>query len=604
MSKFFNELTWNNIKWGDSQKKVRRLQRRIFKASQLCDSSKVWHLQQSLIRSPHAKLVATQRVTTLNKGKNTPGIGGFIPTTPGMKLKLAKNLNLNGKASLVKRVWIPKPGKTEKRPLGIPTIQDRAKQALALLALEPEWEAKFEPNSYGFRPGRSSHDAIEAIFYNLRQTTSKNNQVDKLVYDADIRQCFDRIDHTALLAKLGSFPLMERQIQAWLQAGVMEEYANLPKSSTMGTPQGGIISPLLANIALHGLEEHLLTFVSSRSFPKPHPLAARGTQAKRSALGVIRYADDFVLIHRNPEIMEKVIKETTSWLANVGLEISPEKTKLRLASQSFNFLGFQIVLVTKHERFRVKISPSKENVSRLTLKIRNIIQNNKSASSYGLICLLRPVLIGWANYFRYCECKTTFKKVDNIVYNQLRAWVLRRATRIGREKTMKKYFTSGREHKFDHKIYKANWIFSGSRATKSKLVNTILPKMAWISSKSYVKVKGTSSVYDGNHVYWSGRSPRYSSLSTRVSNLLKSQLGKCPLCKISFQMEDSMEVDHITPRSAGGLDQYQNIQLLHRHCHITKTVKDLEDLYPTRSARNILQEPDEAKVSRPDLKTR
>jgi len=163
MSKFFTELTWNKINWGDSYNEVRRFQRRIFKASLLGDKRKVWHLQQSLIRSPHAKLIAVQQVTTLNKGKNTPGVDGFIPTTSGMKLTLAKNLHLNGKASLVKRVGIPKPGKIEKRPLGIPVIQDKAKQALAKLALEPEWEAKFEPNSYGFRPGRSSHDAIEAI---------------------------------------------------------------------------------------------------------------------------------------------------------------------------------------------------------------------------------------------------------------------------------------------------------------------------------------------------------------------------------------------------------------------------------------------------------
>jgi len=570
MSKFFSELTWNKIKWGDSYDKVRRLQRRIFKASKLGDKRKVWHLQQNLIRSPHAKLIATQQVTTLNKGKSTPGVDSFIPTTPRMKLNLAKNLHLNGKASSVKRVWIQKQGKIGKRPLGIPTIQDRAKQALAKLALEPEWEAKFEPNSYGFRPGRSCHDAIEAIFLNLR------HDVDKLVYDADIKHCFDEIDHSALLAKLGSFPLMERQIQAWLQAGIMEEHANMPRENTMGTPQGGVISPLLANIALHGLEEHLLNFVSSRDFPKPHALAANGTQAKRSALGVIRYADDFVIIHRNPEIMEKVINETNNWLTNVGLEISEEKTKLRWASQSFKFLGFQITSVAKHGNFRVKITPSKENVKALTYKTRNIIQNNKSASSYGLIYLLRPVLIGWANYFQYCECKETFKKVDNIIYNQLRAWVLRRATRKGRIETMRKYFISGRTYRFQNRTYNANWIFSGNRVSKGgKPVNAHLPKISWISSKSYVKVSENSSAYDGNHIYWAIRNSRYSSLSTRVSNLLKRQLGKCSICKKKFQLDDRVEVDHIRPQSQGGLDRYDNLQLLHKQCHINKTAKDL-----------------------------
>nr|BBE21018.1 HNH endonuclease [Ulva ohnoi] len=571
MSKFKPEFTWNEINWGNSYKIVRRSQRRIFKASKLGDTRKVKQLQQRLIRSSHAKMIAVQQVTTLNKGKNTPGVDGYVPTNPSMKLTLANNLHLNGKASPIKRVWIPKPGKTEKRPLGIPTIQDRAKQALAKLALEPEWEAKFEPNSYGFRPGRSSHDAIEAIFLNLR------NKTNKLVYDADIRKCFDRIDHKALIAKLKTFPLMERQITSWLQAGIMDEYANTPRFSTMGTPQGGIISPLLANIALHGLEEHLKNYVSTRKFPKPHPESGRGAKTKRAALGVIRYADDFLIIHRNPEIMEKVILETKSWLSNIGLEISTEKSKLRKASESFTFLGFQIILIIKHGKYRVKITPSKENVKRLTHKIRNIIQNNKSASSYKLINLLRPILIGWGNYFRYCECKETFEKVDNIIYNQIRAWVFRRATRQGRETVKQKYFPENRIYTFQNRQYKANWILNGTTASKSgKPIKAHLPKIAWISSEKYVKIKETASVYDGNHLYWAERSPRYSSLSTRVVNLLNRQKGKCAACKEKFQIGDTMEVDHIKPRSQGGLDQYKNLQLLHKQCHINKTLIDIK----------------------------
>mmetsp|Transcript_24364 Transcript_24364/g.67511 ORF Transcript_24364/g.67511 Transcript_24364/m.67511 type:complete len:574 (+) Transcript_24364:576-2297(+) len=572
MSKFFQELTWNEIKWGNSYKLVRRLQGRIFKASQSNDKQLVWHLQQRMIRSPHAKLVAVHKVTTLNKGKNTPGIDGFIPTTPRMKLKLASKLQLNGKAALVKRVWIPKPGKTEKRPLGIPTIQDRAKQALALLAIEPEWEAKFEPNSYGFRPGRSCHDAIEAIFSNLHQN------VDKLVFDADIRKCFDEINHSALINKIKTFPLMENQINAWLKVGIMDEYANIPRDNIKGTPQGGIISPLLANIALHGLEDHLLNFVSSKDFPKPHPEASRGTRTKRVALGVIRYADDLVLIHRNPEIMEKVIVETKNWLANVGLELSEEKSKLRWASESFSYLGFRIILVTRHGKPRIKITPSKESVKRLTSKTRNIIQRNKSASSYALIYLLRPVLIGWGNYYRYCECQETFTKIDNIIYNQLRAWVLRRAIRKNRTDTMEKYFIKGRTYNFQNRNYNANWVFSGQRVSKDgKPANTFLPKLAWIKSESFSKIKGNTSVYNGDHLYWASRNAKYSSLSTRVKNLYNRQNGKCSICNQNFQLGDPMEVDHITPRSRGGQDKYNNLQLLHTQCHKEKTRKDLSE---------------------------
>lgn len=207
---------------------------------------------------------------------------------------MANNLEINGKSNNIKRIWIPKPGKVEKRPLGIPTIQDRAKQALCHMAFEPEWESKFEPNSYGFRPGRRPHDAIESIFLNLKQ---KKN---KFVYDADIRKCFDQINHEALLIKMDTFPLMEQQIKSWLTAGILDELSNEPKTSipSKGTPQGGIISPLLCNIALNGLEEHLLNYVSNLKI-KPNPNTVRGKRAKIQALGFIRYADDFVIIHEN-----------------------------------------------------------------------------------------------------------------------------------------------------------------------------------------------------------------------------------------------------------------------------------------------------------------
>lgn len=496
MSKSFNYfegLTWDKVIWSDSYSKIRRIQKRIFKASLLGDTKRIWFLQKLILRNPHAKLIAVQQVTTLNKGKGTPGLDKYIATSPEDKLNLAKNLQINGRAHNIQRVWIPKPGKTEKRPLGMPTILDRAKQALCKLALEPEWEAKFEANSYGFRPGRSAQDAIEAIFLNLR------HNVDKYVYDADIRKCFDTIDHSALLSKLNTFPLMEKQISAWLKAGIFDEYAQTPKMTipSMGTPQGGVISPLLSNIALHGLEDHLsklnlLNVVSKRNFPKPYEGSARGSKAKKAALGIIRYADDFVIIHRNKEIMDRVVSETEIWLSRMGLTISAEKSVLRLASKSFNFLGFHIsyVKIKTSGKFRVKITPSKENVMRIIEKTRKIIQNNKAASAYELIGKLRPVLLGWANYFQYCECKDIFSKVDNIVYQQVRAWVFRRAIRQGRIEVKNKYFPSGKTYKFQNKTYLANWILNGTKASKNKPITIHLPKISWISSKKYVKITG------------------------------------------------------------------------------------------------------------------
>ena len=569
---YFNGQTWDKIIWSNSYEKVRCIQKRIFKASQSGDTKRVWFLQKLLLRNPHAKLIAVHTVTTLNKGRKTPGIDKQIVTSSEEKMKLAENLRLNGKTNLTQRIWIPKPGKIEKRPLGIPTIQDRAKQALCKLVLEPEWEAQFEPNSYGFRPGRSAHDAIEAIYLNL------HHNVDKYVYNADIRKCFDMINHEALLLKLNTFPLMKDQISAWLKAGILDIYANTPRVSTpeMGTPQGGVISPLLANIALNGLEEHLLNFVSDRKFPPPHEKAARGTKAKRAALAIIRYADDFVIIHRNLAIIHQVIQETKIWLSKIGLSISEEKSTLKLASQSFNFLGFQIAYVQVDSKFRVKITPSKENTLRLISKTRDRIQANKAASAYQLIGILRPIIIGWGNYYQFCECKESFKKVDNLIYQQLRAWVLRRAIRQGRERVKETYFPSNLVYKFQGREYRSNWILNGTKKLNDgKRITNYLPKISWIKSRSFVKVKANSSVYDTNEIYWTLRNPRYSILSTRVKNLLIRQHGKCNWCKVEFLIGESMEVDHITPLSKGGKDEYRNLQLLHRQCHIEKTKKDV-----------------------------
>src|ERR1051325_10119430 len=245
---------WNTIPWPLVERKVFKLQRRIYQASQRGDVKLLHRLQRLLTNSTFAKLLATRRVTQDNSGKKTAGVDGVAALTPEQRLKLSVRLNLNGKSLPVRRVWIPKPGKTEKRPLGIPAMKDRAKQALVKLALEPQWEARFEPNSYGFRPGRSCHDAIEAIFQEIRYKA-------KYVLDADIAKCFDRISHQALLDKIDTSPLLRRTIKGWLKAGVMDGGQLFPTEA--GTPQGGVLSPLLMNIALHGLEECV-----AQAFPK------------------------------------------------------------------------------------------------------------------------------------------------------------------------------------------------------------------------------------------------------------------------------------------------------------------------------------------------
>src|SRR5438132_6254761 len=275
---------WDSLRWFTLEQDLFRLQKRIYRASQREDFVVLRRLQKLLLTSQAAKLIAVRRITQDNMGKKTAGVDGVKLIAPDQRLALADSLRLDGEAAPVRRVYIPKPGTDELRPLGIPTIHDRALQTLVKFALEPEWEARFEPNSYGFRPGRSCWDAIQAIYAMIRHK-------DKYVLDADIAKCFDRIDHEALLAKVNAAPAVARQLRAWLKAGVLDGETLFP--SEQGTPQGGAISPLLANIALHGLED-----LVRRRFP-----LRRVNGRRYQAATLIRYADDFVVFHETEDVV-------------------------------------------------------------------------------------------------------------------------------------------------------------------------------------------------------------------------------------------------------------------------------------------------------------
>lgn len=564
-----NSLAWETVEWPLLLSRVRRLQRRIYKAKTGGSQKNVYWLQKTVINSLDFKLLAVRQVTTLNKGRTTSGIDEQIIVTSSEKINLAMNLSLDGFSHPIKRVWIPKPGKTEKRPLG-PTIRDLAKQALAKLALEPEWEAVFEANSYGFRPGRSAHDAIEAIFNAL------SHGKPKFVFHADIRKCFDRIDHSYLIAKLNTFPQIERQVYAWLKAGIIDEISKLQRTEypEKGTPQGGILSPLLANIALHGLELHLKEYICGVHFD---PFLKKRGDAKRSSLSVIRYADDFVIVHQDLDILNLCINETKNWLKQVGLEISPDKSSIRDARNSFSFLGFHITQIVRNEKYRVKITPSRESNERLFSKLRDIVQSRRSASAYELILKLRPVVIGWANYYKYCECSRVFSRHSHLIFKMLRAWAFRRHPLQGRMIVKQKYWPSGQTYTFDGRKYKDNWVFCGKGKTGTgKIAPTnFLPAMNWILFQKYTKIKGTHSPFDSCHLYWTGRAEN-SPFSLRVSKLYKVQNGRCTMCKRRFDSFSQLEVDHIVPRALGGKDRYSNLQLLDESCHKLKSIRDLQ----------------------------
>jgi RNA-directed DNA polymerase len=583
-------IEWNQVNWKKLEKRVHKLQKRIYRASKRGDIKAVRRLQKTLLHSWSAKMIAVRRVTQDNQGKKTAGVDGVKSLTPKQRLNLVGQLELIGKAKPARRVWIPKPGKEEKRPLGIPTMYDRALQALVKQALEPEWEARFEPNSYGFRPGRSCHDAIEAIFLAIRYKA-------KYVLDADIAKCFDRIDHKALLEKVATFPSLRRQIKAWLKCGVMDKGAF--EETKLGTPQGGVISPLLANIALHGLEERVKQYVET--------LKGGSKTSRRMAISLIRYADDFVVLHEDISAVQKCKEIITDWLKGIGLELSQAKTQMTHTlhkmpdgtKPGFDFLGFTIrqFPMGKHQSgkntngqrlgFKTVIRPASKKVKLHNDKLASVIDAHKAAPQAALIKHLNPIIRGWANYYSAVCSKEIFSNLGKDLYSKLRSWAHRRHSNKSGTWCAKKYW---------HTIGNNNWTFASAKGGNP----LILQGHSAIPIVRHTKVKGEASPYDGDLAYWSARMGAHPEASAREAKLLKRQKGKCAYCGLTFRPRDLWEVDHIQPKSRGGKDTYDNLQLLHRHCH------DLKSRYDGSGAHDkspATEEPDEGKLSRPVLKT-
>jgi RNA-directed DNA polymerase len=550
---FKTTVEWQSINWRKLERRVFKLQKRIFKASQRGDEKAVRRLQKTLMKSWSARCLAVRRVTQDNQGKKTAGVDGVKSLTPQQRLSLISQLKLGKKAAPTRRVWIPKPGTQEKRPLGIPTIKERAKQALVKLGLEPEWEARFEVNSFGFRPGRSCHDAVEAIFNAIRYKA-------KYVLDADIAKCFDQIDHKALLEKLHTFPSVRRQIKAWLKAGVMDGKTLFPTEE--GTPQGGILSPLLANVALHGMENRI-------------------KQTFKKAI-LIRYADDFVILHEDLSTVQKCQEIIADWLKDMGLTLKPSKTRLAHTlnehgneQPGFDFLGFNVrhFPVGQHHTgkntygkplgFKTIITPSKAKQKEHYEAIAEIIEAHKGANQATLIKLLNPVISGWSNYYSTVVSKEAFSHQDYLIFQKLVAWARHRHADKSWEWISRKYWQT---------IGGDQWVFATQLEDKNP---QILRKHNATPIVRHIKVKGDASPFNGDFIYWSTRMGKHPEAPHRVSMLLKRQKGKCAHCELFFRDGDVMEIDHKIPRSQGGKDEYRNLQLLHRHCHDVKTALDV-----------------------------
>jgi len=554
---------WADLPWRKLEQHLYRLQKRIFKASARGDLKTVHKLQKLVMKSRSARLLAVRRVTQENQGKKTAGVDGVKSVSPVGRLALAEAIHpkrmKQKKPKPLRRVWIPKPGKAEQRPLGIPVMFDRACQAVAKQALEPQWEALFEADSYGFRPGRSAHDAIAAIFNGIRYKS-------KYVLDADIKGCFDNINHQALLGKMRTYPAMRRLVKGWLKAGVMDDMDLSP--TLAGTPQGGVVSPLLANIALYGMEEALINAYTG---------GKKTLSARQGAPKLIRYADDFVVLHAEVAEVLKAHQLIATWLQGIGLELKPSKTRLSHTLKEyqgnigFNFLGFTIRQYPvgrthtgtsrgKPLGFKTLIKPSKEGAQRHVQALRRILRRSQSLSQEELIDQLNPVIYGWSLYYRTVVSKKQFTVCDYLLTRML--W--QKMTR----KHPKKSATWVKKH-YWRTIQGNTWTF----ATPEETTRQTLRWHAATPIQRHIKVKGQASPFDGNLLYWAKRLKDHPLTKTTLGKLLQKQQGKCRWCELFFREEDQIEIDHITPKREGGGEELSNKFALHRHCHDQRHAK-------------------------------
>ena len=529
---------WKALPWKKIQRGVFRLQQRIYQAERRGEYRQVHNLQRLLLCSWSARCLAVRRVSQDNRGRRTPGVDGVANLTPKQRLALIEELRhvSNWQADPIRRTYIGKRGTAEKRGLGIPTMRDRAMQKLVVLALEPEWEAKFEPNSYGFRSGRSAHDAIQAIFNYIRLKP-------KSILHADIEKCFDNIAREPLLDKLNAIRPIARLVRGWLEVGILD--GNKILFPEAGVPQGGVISPLLCNVALHGFET-ALTSVSTRF-----------------RIAVIRYADDLVALCEDLETLLKVKQQAEVWLAEMGLRLKSSKTRMTHTlneyegNTGFDFLGFNVRQYrvgryhtpTSRGRpgFKTLIKPSKQACQRHLQDMREVIRQYKGAPQVALVKVLNPKIRGWAQYYRACVAKGTFSWMDQQLSHKLYRWAC-----------------------FRHPGKASGWSYKRYWKRKGKRLNfghgtARLVKYADTPIKRHVKVRGDKSPYDGDWLYWVQRLGRDPTKPTQVVNLLKRQKSQCGLCGLYFETEDVIEVHHWDGDRLN--NRYVNLVLLHGHCH-------------------------------------
>jgi RNA-directed DNA polymerase len=533
-----SEVNWHRTNWTAVHRNVRRLQARIVKATQEGKWGKVKALQHLLTHSFSGKALAVRRVTE-NQGKTTPGVDKDIWDTPEKKAQAVQTLKQRGyHPQPLRRVSIPK-SNNKLRPLSIPCMSDRAMQVLYLLALNPIAETTGDRNSYGFRPERSTADAIEQCFNVL-----SHNYSAQWVLEGDIKACFDGISHTWLEAHI---PMDKSILNKWLKAGYIDK--QIFYRTEEGTPQGGPISPALANLTLDGLEREL------------HSLYPGDRQSRKAKVNLIRFADDFVITGSSKELLEHEVKPLVEqFMKERGLTLSAEKTLMTHIEDGFDFLGQHV----RKYNGKLIIKPSKKNVKAFLEKVRKVVKEHQGTTAGNLILLLNPLIRGWARYHQHVVSKKIFQDVDSALFEMVWQWARKRHNNKPRRWIKDKYF---------HDYEERHWVFSGVVIGRDGVLETVrLFRAAQTPIKRHVKIQGEANPFDPAwEVYFEKRLGVKMESSLRGKRQLlalwKSQKGLCPQCHLRITKLTGWHNHHKVWRSKGGGDQLENRVLLHPTCH-------------------------------------
>lgn len=534
-----NAAHWHGIDWAKCHREVRRLQARIVKATQEGRHGKVKALQWLLTHSYSGKALAVKRVTE-NRGKRTPGVDGTVWSTSDNKMRAVMSLKRRGyQPRPLRRIYIPK-ANGKKRPLGIPTMKDRAMQALYLLALEPVAETTADPNSYGFRTARSTADAIEHCFATLHRADRA-----KWVLEADIRSCFDEISHDWLIAHI---PMDKAILRKWLKAGFVHE--GTLHDTEAGTPQGGIISPTLANMALDGLQRVLYAKFSKYGL-------------NPNKVNIVRYADDFIITGATQDVLANEVRPLVeSFLAERGLTLSQDKTRTTHIDDGFDFLGMNI----RKYGGKLLIKPSAASVKTFLRKVREILKSNPTLGHDDLIWLLNPMVYGWANYYRHVVSKQIFRKVNHEIWQALWRWACRRHPGKGTGWVRRKYFrTVGFRH----------WVFAtetGRQRTNGKPELHMLYEVPYMPIRRHRQIKATANPFDPKwESYFEARlgAAMLDSIKGRskLIHLWLKQDRCCPMCHQPITQTSGWSLYHLVRKVDGGSDGTSNLAMLHPDCH-------------------------------------